>query len=66
MIETAMNAVHLVECGNEVKPLKVKITINQQKVEMLIDTWEAVTVVNKANCKKLWYKWKAKELRSQQ
>ena len=46
MLETAMNAVHIVGRGNEVKPLKVEVVITQQKVEMEIDTGAAVTLVN--------------------
>ena len=59
MLETAMNAVHIVGRGNEVKPLKVEVLINQQKVEMEIDTEAAVTLVNEATFKALWSKRKA-------
>ena len=48
MLETEMNAVHIVGVGNEVKPLKIEVVINQQKVEMEIDTGAAVTLVNEA------------------
>ena len=47
MLVTAMNVVQIMGCGNEVKPLKVEVMINQQKVEMEIDTGAAVTLVNK-------------------
>ena len=66
MLETAMNAVHIVGRGNEVKPLKVEIVINQQKVEMEIDTGAAVTLVNEATFKALWSKRKASGLRRPQ
>ena len=59
MLEMAMKAVHVVGRGNEVKPLKVEVVINQQKVEMEIDTGTAVTLVNEATFKALWTKRKA-------
>ena len=54
-----MNAVHVVERGNKVKPLKVKVVINQQKVEMVIDNGAAVTLVNEATFKAVWSERKA-------
>ena len=59
MLETAMNAVHIVGRGNEVKPLKIEVVINQQKVEIEIDTGAAVTLVNEVTFKALWSKRKA-------
>ena len=61
-----MNAVHIVGRGNEVKPLKVEVVINQQKVEMKINTGAAVTLVNEATFKALWSKRKAPGLRRPQ
>ena len=66
MLETAMNAVHIVGRGNEVKPLKVEVVINQQKVEMEIDTGAAITLVNEATFKALWSKRKAPGFRRPQ
>ena len=42
MLETATNAVHIVGRGNKVKPLKIEVVTNQQKVEMEVDTRAAV------------------------
>ena len=50
-----MNAVHVVGVA-----IKVEVVINQQKVEMEIDTGAAVTLVNEATFKALWSKRKAR------
>ena len=63
MLETAMN---IVGHGNDVKLLKVEVMINQQKVEMEIDTGATVTFVNEATFKALWSKRKAPRLRRPQ
>ena len=57
-----MNAVHILGRGDEVKPLKVEVVINQQKVEMEIDAGAAVTLVNEATFKALWSKRKGPSL----